>query len=415
MFQSMRVSVKEKKLMYKYTAINKQGKQITGVIPALSEAIANDELIAQGFEVVSIEVKPLWYAIDQLFPSLFAIKTADISNFSRQLATLVDAGIPLLPALETMKNQAGSRSFKKLLQSMITDLGTGMSFSQSLLKHPAVFNTIYCRTVAVAEKTGGLPTILRQMADYQEKQAETVKKVKKAIKYPATILVMSLITITVLMITALPSITNMFKTMNVVLPLPTRMLIALSEFMATHKLHILIVAIVVIGLFILLLKHPDGKRFSHRIILKIPSVGPALHSSEMARFCGTVQVLLNAGLSLQETMEITSQTVGNITIRESLKNVNNSLILGEGVAEPMRRDKMFPSLLVQMVAVGEESNNIEATLNVVAKFYENTADEKITAAVGKLQPALMAFGGLIVGWIAMSIMLPMYSLAGSMS
>lgn len=400
-------------ISYRYEALDINQKLVTGKIKAPSEALVGYLLSEKGLKLVSLEAVTPWYSLEQALPSLFAVKSEEIISFSRQLATLLDAGITLLAALETVQGQAGTRFFKKVIGTIIDDLSAGMSFSQALLKHPKIFNAIYCKTIAVSERTGGIQTILRQMADFQEKSEMAIKKIKKALTYPVVLMVMAIGIGALLMATAMPAMLDMFLALDTELPLPTRMLVGLSNFMSNNKFILLGTAAVLIPLFIWSVKRPQSRKVLDRWLLKFPMIGAPLHATEIARFSRTTQVLLSSGLSLQEVMNIVPQTAGNTAIRDALEKVNEELIRGEGMAGPMSRNPIFPRLLTQMVMVGEESNDLPTTLGVVADFYEADAEEKTTAFTGKIQPTMTIAMALIVGFLAMAILMPMYSITGS--
>jgi type IV pilus assembly protein PilC len=331
--------------------------------------------------------------------------------FSRQLATLLKSGISLLPSLEILSGQVtSSRAFKKVMEAVVNDLRSGGSFSQSITKQPKAFNEIYCRTIAVGEQTGNMEIVLNQMADYLEKQGEATKKAGKALSYPMMIMGVGVVVIIILMTVVMPQMLNMFMSMGVELPLPTRILIAVSEFMSTYPLYLLIGAVFIVAAILWLVKQPRGRRFLDRVTLSFPLIGPPTLYGELGRFARTMSMLVQAGLSLQEIMQLVPQSSNNRYIRDALNQVNEGLILGEGLSEPMSRIDIFPPLLIQMVAVGEESNTLDFAMGVVADFYEVTAEEKTDALVSMIGPISTIGIALFVGFIAIAILMPMYTL-----
>ena len=399
---------------YRYTALNEKGKLIKGTIKAPNEGVASNMIAERGHNLVSIQVQPSWYSLDQMLPSLFAVKPQEIINFSRQLATLLEAGISILPALESVRQQASSRGLRRVLGELINDLSSGLAFSEALTKHPKVFSEIYAKTVRVAESTGEIHLILRQLASHQEKIDITRKKIKKALMYPAVLSVVGIVVGIIMMVTVLPELIKIFDVMAVELPIATRILIAVTNFLKAYQLYLLVVVAVVVLVVIYLIKTPAGRRWLDGFILRAPLIGAPIHSSELGRFSRTAQVLLGAGLPLQEVMDLLPSTTGNVAIRDGLEKVKQDLIRGEGVAEPMlRHGHLFPKLLTQMVKVGEESNTLAYTLGVVADFYETDADEKISAFVGKIAPTMTIVLAGLVAFLAMAIIMPMYQLSGS--
>jgi len=408
-------SVQKKKLIsYRYEAATRQGRVVKGNIKATSETEAERSLIGQGYRPVNVEVVPSMFSLEEAFPTLFRVRPQDVVVFSRQLATLIRSGISLLPALEILQGQVtSSRTFKKILESIVDDLRAGGSFSQVLSKHPKAFGEIYCRTIAVGEQTGNLEMVLNRMADYMERQGVLAKKIKGALTYPVMVLGVGLVVGIVLMTVVMPQLLGMFEAMNVELPLPTRILIALTNILTAYPLYLLIAGSVLAALVLWMVKQPTGRRLLDRLRLTAPLIGTPTLLGELARFSRTMSVLVSAGLSLQEIMELVPQCSNNRVIRDALNQVNGGLILGEGLSEPMSHIAIFPPLLVQMVSVGEESNTLDFTMGVVADFYETTAEEKTAAMVGMISPLSTAFIGLLVGFIAISVLMPMYTLTGA--
>jgi type IV pilus assembly protein PilC len=205
----------------------------------------------------------------------------------------------------------------------------------------------------------------------------------------------------------------MFKTMNVAVPLPTRILMGLTEIFASYTLYIIIAGAVLSALFVWMVKQPKGKRLFDRAKLSMPIIGPAILLSELGRFARTLSVMVKAGLNLQETMEMLPKATSNMVVRDTLYRVNEKLLLGEGLSEPMSHEKLFPPLMVQMVAVGEETNTLDFTMGVVADFFETAAEDKTTAMVGMLGPLSTIAIALVVGFIALSVLMPMYAITGA--
>ncbi len=408
-------SVKERKsISYRYEAVTSQGQLVKGTIKAISEIDAERLLIGQGYTPLNVEVVPSMFSLEEALPTLFKIKPKDVIIFSRQLATLLRSGISLLPALEILHGQVtSSRVFTKILGSMVDDLRAGSSFAQVISKNDRAFNEVYSRTIALGEQTGNLELVLNTMADYMEKQGEMAKKAGKALTYPMMVLGVGLVVGVILMTVVMPQMMGMFIAMNVELPLPTRILMGTSNILTTYPLYFLIGGAVLGVLVIWLVKQPTGRRLLDRVLLTAPLIGTPTLLGELGRLCRTMSVLITAGLSLQEIMELMPQTSSNRFIRGALSQVNERLILGEGLSEPMSRIDIFPPLLVQMVAVGEASNTLDFTMGVVADFYEVTAEEKMSAMVGMIGPLATIFIAIFVGFIAISVLMPMYTLTGA--
>ncbi len=414
MAKTLDIPTKRKVLSYRYVAATSQGKLVKGTIKATNEVAAERLLIGQGYRPVNVEVAPSMFSLEEALPRLFRVKPRDVIVFSRQLATLIRSGISLLPALEILQGQVtASRAFKKILGTIADDLRAGSSFSQAISKHPKAFSDIYCRTIAIGEQSGNLETVLNRMADYHEKQGAVAKKIGRALAYPLMIMGVGIVVVIILMTVVMPQLLGMFTSMNVDLPLPTRILIWVTNFLTANTVYLLIAGVLLAAVALWLVKQPSGRRLLDRLRLTAPIIGPPTLMGELARFSRTMSVLVGAGLGLQEIMEMIPQSSNNRVIRDALSRVNEGLLLGGGLSEPMSRIDIFPPLLVQMVAVGEESNTLDFTLGVVADFYEVTAEEKTSAMVGMMGPLLTIAMALGVGFIAISILMPMYTLTGA--
>jgi len=405
---------KQKEFTYRYIASTRQGEQVKGNIKAPTEIAAERLLIDKGYLPEHVEVAPSMFSLEEALPSLFQVKPRDVIVFSRQLATLLRSGISLLPALEILQGQVGSsRGFTSILGSVLNEIRAGGSFSQAISKHPKAFNEIYCRTIAVGEETGNMEAVLHQMADYLEKQSVLAQKVKKALTYPMMVLGVGVAVIALLLTVVMPKLLDMFVAMKVELPLPTRILIAVTELFSTHTLYIALAGVFLVALVLWLVKQPTGRRLLDRVRLSMPLIGPPALMSELGRFARSLSVLVGAGLKLQEIMELLPQSTTNRVFRDALEHVHERLFLGEGLADPMSRLAIFPPLMVQMVAVGEESNSLDFTMGVVADFYETAAEEKTAAMVGMIGPFSTIGIALLVGFIALSVIMPMYTLTGA--
>lgn len=414
MARTIEDSKRQKELTYRYVASTRQGEMVKGSIKAPTEIAAERLLIDKGYIPEHVELAPSMFSLEEALPSLFQVKPRDVVVFSRQLATLLRSGISLLPALEILQGQVGSsRGFNSILGSVLNEIRAGGSFSQAISKHPKAFNEIYCRTIAVGEETGSMEAVLNRMADYLEKQSALAQRVKKALTYPMMVLGVGVVVIALLITVVMPQLLDMFSAMNVELPLPTRILIAITELFNTYTLYIGIAGVFLVALVLWLVKQPTGRRLLDRVRLSMPIIGPPALMSELGRFARSLSVLVGAGLKLQEIMELLPQSTTNRVFRDALDQVHERLFLGEGLADPMSRLDIFPPLMVQMVAVGEESNSLDFTMGVVADFYETAAEEKTAAMVGMIGPFSTIGIALLVGFIALSVIMPMYTLTGA--
>ena len=400
-------------MKYQYIAYDENKEMMKGILDVGSELMAEQALLRQGYQPLLIKPAAVLPPVEEMFPSFFNVKPKEVIMFSRQLATLLDAGISIVPALHLIEEQMNNRKFKKVVQDLLNDLRAGSSFSQALSRQNKVFTDLYCQLIAVGENTGGASDSLRQAADYLEKDAIMKKRIKKALTYPVMVAVVAVVVITVLMIFVLPKMMDMFSSMNVDLPITTRMLIALTDFINVHKIKLLAGMGSLVLATVLYIKHPSGRYQLDRFFLKAPVIGRVNLMNEMARFSRTLALLVHAGLPLPEILKITHQTSGNMLIKDALSYVRTELLQGEGLSGPMSRNAVFPRLLVQMVMVGEESGRLESTLDTVASSYEAEADETVNSMISMIEPVMTIVLALGVGFIALSVITPMYSMTGA--
>lgn len=398
---------------YSYVAYNEDKKLIRGTVNVSSEEVAEKLLLRQGYQPIMVKPRAALPAVDELFPSLFSIKPKEVIMLSRQLATLMDAGINVVPALQLIGEEMSNRKFRRTIDEVLNDLRAGNPLSQALARQNGVFSDLYCQMMAVGERTGNVIESLRQAADHMEKDAIMKKKIKKALTYPAIVLTVGVLVISILMIFVLPEMIKMFTSMGTDLPVTTRMLIRFNDFIGVYKLQLITGLATIIFGAILYLKRPSGRYQLDRFLLKAPVLGKVNLMNEMARFSRTLSILVSAGLSLPEILAMAQRTSSNLLVKDALGNVRTGMLQGEGLSGPMSRNKVFPSLLVQMVMVGEESGRLESTLDTVAKSYEAEADERINGMISMIEPVMTMILALFTGFIALSVIAPMYSMSGS--
>jgi len=414
MARTVEVPKKPKLITYRYTASTSRGERVRGAVKTTSEIAAERLIIEKGLNPEIVEVAPSAFSLEEALPTLFKVKPRDVIVFSRQLATLLRSGISLLPSLEILQQQvAASRGFRNILGSILNEIRSGGSFSTAISKHPRAFNDIYHRTIAVGEETGNLDAVLNQMADYLERQTVMAQKIRKALTYPILVISAGVVVVILLLTVVMPKLLGLFTAMGVALPLPTKILIFLTTFINDNKFYLVIAGALLGALVLWLLKQPTGRRFFDRVRLRAPVIGPPILMAELGRFARSMSVMIKAGLKLQEIMEIMPESTSNKVFQNALNQIKERLLLGEGLSEPMSRIDVFPPLLIQMVAVGEESNTLDFTLKVVADFYETEAEERTTAMVGLIGPLSTIGIALLVGFIALSVIMPMYTLTGA--
>jgi type IV pilus assembly protein PilC len=395
---------------YRYVAFDRQGQRVEGWLDAADEAAAEEALWGRGLTVARLTSARKRTSLTTLFPTVFGVRRRDLIVFSQQLATLLGSGIAILPALQMLAGQSSRRALREALQEVCLGLEQGQSFSATLAAHPLVFPDLYTRTVTIGERTGNLEDVLRQLATYLEREQDLVRKLRDALAYPVFVLLVAVFVVVLMLTVALPPMAQLFEAFGAELPWPTRALIATSRFATTYGVYILVGAAILAVFSFWWGNRPAGRRMRDAVLLRVPLVGQVILQGQLARFARTASALVRAGLPLSEVMELVVHTTGNTIVAEALERVCGALLTGQGLAAPLAAERLFPSLLSQMVRVGEESGALEANLATLADFYEEEVDRTTRLLVSLAEPALTIFIALVVGFIAISMVTPMYSI-----
>jgi len=402
-------------MAYKYQAYTSDKKIVRGTIEVASESLAEGALYRAGYQrILSLQVINPGLSLEKLLPTLYGVKTREVIDFSNQLATLAESGISLVTSFELLGGKNARKPLKRIIAGLVEEIQGGSSLSQALGHYPRVFSNTYCQMIKASEQAGHLETGLKQAADYLEKQAAASQKIKQAMLYPAFILLMA-VGVSILLITvALPPLINLFNSLGAELPWMTKLLISVATFFLNNGLYVLGGILVLILLVIALMRLPSVKMALDRFLVKMPVVGAINIERSMQYFCRTTAMLLQAGLRLPAIMDIIIQTNRNHVIRQALTSVRDSLMQGEGLSQPMAGNEIFPPLLVEMVVVGEKSGAMDTTLLTLADFYEKKVSRRIDVLISMIEPVLTVIVGLVVIFIALSMITPIYSILRSM-
>jgi type IV pilus assembly protein PilC len=336
-----------------------------------------------------------------------------IAIFTRQLATMIDAGLPLVQSLEILSLQQEGKLFKNIIREIREDVEGGSTFAGALKKHPATFNELYTNLVVAGEEGGILDTILTRLANYIEKSEALKKKVKSALIYPATIVGVAVIVVMILMIFVIPVFETLFKSAGQNLPLPTLIVLTLSKLI---KKYVVILIPAFILLFYMARKYyqtQNGRAVIDRLILKLPVFGPLLRKIAVARFSRTLGTLVSSGVPILDGLTIVSRTAGNKTIETAILNARASIREGETIAEPLNRSKIFPPMVIQMISVGESTGALDNMLSKIAEFYEDEVDIAVANLTSLLEPFLMIFLGVVIGGVVIAMYLPIFQMASA--
>jgi type IV pilus assembly protein PilC len=341
------------------------------------------------------------------------VKQRSIAVFTRQLATMIDAGLPLVQSLEILSSQQESKVFKNILREIREDVESGSTFAGALKKHPVTFNELYTNLVVAGEEGGILDNILNRLANYIEKSEALKKKVKSALIYPATIVGVAVIVVMILMIFVIPVFETMFKSAGQTLPLPTLIVLTLSKLI---KKYVIIIIPALILLFYLLRRYhqtENGKAVIDSLLLKLPVFGPLFKKIAVARFSRTLGTLISSGVPILDGLNIVSRTSGNRTIETAILNARASIREGETIADPLNRSGIFPPMVIQMISVGESTGALDSMLSKIAEFYEDEVDIAVGNLTSLLEPFLMIFLGVVIGGVVISMYLPIFNMASA--
>lgn len=395
---------------FEYVGYTAERRVTKGKITADSESDAGGKLSRGGYQVLSLK-KAAAPLITTGMPSYLEgrVKLEEIILFSRQLALLLESGVGIVQGLELLKAQTTNKAMVKMLDTIVTDLRAGSPLSASLGKHPKAFNQMYCKIVAVGEQTGQLEGVLRNLATYDEQSSAAQRKIKQAMTYPTIVLILAVAVGFLAVTFILPPIMDMFKQLGGELPLITRVLIAVVMFMGSYGVYVMLAVVIACFLIWRYVKTPPGALMKDTIALKIPVLGRLNQVNALSRICRSITILFRSGLPLPDILTLTAESSGNRVISNALMQVEQDIIKGEALASAMRKQPVFLPLMVEMTRVGEETGNLDNTLNIVADSFEIEAADKLTTVLGMIEPIMTIVIGLGVGFIALSIFVPIYS------
>jgi len=399
--------------VYVWKGVNQKGKKQKGEIEAKDLPSAQQLLKRQNLTSVTVKLKPkdILENVSFLQPK---VKPKDLILFTRQFSTMIDAGLPLMQGLEILANQCENPTFKKILTQIKNDVEGGSTFSDSLQKHPKVYDKLYCNLVAAGELGGILDTILQRLAAYIEKAEKLKSRIKGAMTYPIVVICIAIIVIAVIMIFVIPVFQEMFSSFGKALPIPTQVVVNMSHFTKSN-IHYMIGALVV---FVFLFKRyratASGRKTTDTLALKLPIFGPLLKKVAVARFARTLGTMISSGVPIITALDIVAKTSGNVVLEEVIYDVRSSIAEGQPIAEPLSENEIFPNMVVQMIAVGEATGALDTMLGKIADFYDDEVDAAVEAMTSMLEPLLMVFLGGSIGGLVIAMYLPIFGMAAAM-
>jgi len=397
--------------MYQYKAYTLDKKIVEGTIDASSEDVAEAYLHKAGYRhILTLQKTRPSFSLGQTFRWFQSVKRTDIVELFQQLATLTESRMPVNQALWLLAEQSPGEALKDFVNKLGRELSGGASFSQALSYYPQLIPAHYREVIKVSEQTGNLSLGLRLVAGYMEKEMATSKNLSRTLSYPAFLVAMATVVISVLATVALPSLSNLFTSLGATLPLPTRILIAVSGFLSDFKLYL---AAGLAGLVIFFIWYPKssaGKSLMSRISLKLPVIGQVVVLRNICRFCRNTAMLLEARLTLPQSLDSVLGVIDNGVIKLALADIRQDLIKGKGLSQPMAAYLIFPRLLVDMVHIGEKTDTLQASFATMADFYEKRLDQRVQRLLAMIEPASIIIVGLIISLIGLAIVTPIYSI-----
>lgn len=400
---------------YQYSATSNDGAKISkGTIEAADEASAMQTLKKQGLRPLSVTAEGKNSSLNSLFSASKKVKSDDLVIFTRQLSAMVGAGVPLLRSLNSLEQHSESPALKAILVEIVKNVEGGASLGDSLAKHPDTFSDVYINMVRAGEAAGILDEILKRLALQQEKSASIRKKIKSAMTYPMVLLAITILAFFGLMLFVIPQIGKMLLDLggpDAELPILTQIMLGASDFMVNQWYIVIPVFIAAVYGIMHYIKTPNGRRQFHRIVLKVPAVNGIIRKVVVARFSRTFSALAGAGVSIIETMTVTAHALGNVVYEESLLAAVDKVKNGQQLSQVLEEDGLYPAIVSQMLAVGEETGQTDTVLVKVAEFYEEEVDTAINGLSSIIEPVMIVLMGGVVGLIAASVMGPIASLA----
>ena len=398
---------------YKWVGETKKGKTIRGELEAADEKIARLQLKRRNLKIKKIKKKPkdLFAKVSFMQPK---ITSKDLVIFTRQFSTMIDAGLPLVQGLTILTEQMENKTFKRILKQVVTDVEGGASLAESLQKHPKVFDSLFVNLVAAGEVGGILDTILQRLATHIEKAQKLKSRIKSAMTYPAIVVAIAILVVSVIMIFVIPVFESLFKDFGSALPLPTQIVVNISRF-TKNNIHYMIGGfIILIFAFRKYKGTKTGRKQVDSVSLKLPVFGPLLKKVAVASFTRTLGTMIASGVPIISAMEIVAKTSGNVVLEEVIMDVRSSIAEGQPITEPLSENEIFPNMVVQMIGVGEATGALETMLEKIADFYDDEVDAAVDALTSMLEPLLMVFLGGTIGGLVVAMYLPIFKMAAAM-
>ena len=392
---------------YRFKALDESGKQVSGTESAASTGAAHVALLARGLQPLEVGAKKnlMKFEITQK-----KVPRKDLTNFTRQLAVFMRAGIPIMEALEVITEETQNKMLKVVLLEMVDSLRAGDTFAAAAAIHPEAFPNFYVGILESAELTGNLDTVLNQLADYIDRDSKARGKVTAALIYPSVVACMSVVTVLVLAVFVMPRFEVFFKSLNAKLPLMTRLLLSSTSIIGKDWYFELALVIIIVGGFMTMRRTDKGRDILDSLMLKIPVIGDLTETAIIERVCRVLASMLRAGVDLPRSMAVTAESANNAVYKKALEGVREAMMQGQGVSGPINQTELFPAAARQMFRVGEETGTLDQQLEVAAAYYNRELETKLERATALFEPAIIIFMGVVVGFVAVALISAMYGI-----
>jgi type IV pilus assembly protein PilC len=393
---------------FKYAGVDEGGKRRRGTIDAVIVDDARIQLSDRGLRSLEVSESAQFWKFQGV--SKAKVKRTELIHFSRQLAAFVRAGVPILDAIDTLAGESHNAKMSEVLEDVDEGLRKGEMFSAAIGRHPDVFPNFYVAILKSAELTGQLDTVLDQLAVYLQRDESTRRKIRSALTYPMVVIVLAIIAVTVLTIFVLPHFEKFFQQFDAKLPLATRILIGITDFLTTYGVFLLAALVIAVVLSMLYFRTVGGRRHRDRLVLRMPILGSVVEYSLVERFCRILSATVRAGVPAPEAMAVASASVGNVVYQAAIDDAREAMMQGEGMAAPIARSGVFPGIACQMIRVGEETGTLDEQLETAASYFGEEAEYRMERFTNMLEPTVIIVVGVIVGFVAVALVSAMYGI-----
>jgi type IV pilus assembly protein PilC len=400
--------------VYLWKGKNRSNVTQKGEIEAVSEEAVKAQLVRQKITPTKIKPKPkdLFANVSFLQPK---VKGHDVILFARQFSTMIDAGLPIIQCLDILYSQQANVTFKRMLKNIKESVEGGATLAEALKKFPKQFDDLFVNMIAAGEAGGILDAILRRLAAYMEKTARLISQVKGAMTYPIVTLVIAIVVLAVILVFVIPVFEEMFADFGGELPMPTQIVVAMSDMVKTKIVYIIVAIILFAVAFKKFNSTERGRDIVDALLLKIPVFGTLLRKVAVAKFTRTMGTMLASGVAILEALDIVAKTAGNRTVEKAIYNVRSGIAEGRTMADPLQESGVFPAMVCQMIGVGESTGALDAMLEKIADFYDEEVDQAVENLTALIEPFMLVFLGVTIGGLVVAMYLPIFKMAGAMS